>query len=91
MRLDDLAARLESAGDELASASTTMSLIDPGARALGADAPGRLGELGRAMHRRLAAALTARGQEAATHGARLAGTAQTLRLAATGYRDAEQA
>jgi len=90
MRLDDLASRLEMAGDELASASTTMTLIDPGARALGADLPGGLGELGRALHQRLATALTARGQEAAAHGARLADTAQTLRLAAAGYRDAER-
>lgn len=90
MRLDDLAERLDSAGDELATASTTLSLIDPGARVLGADAPGALGELGRDLHRRLATALTARGAEAAAHGARLAETAQALRQVAGGYRSAEQ-
>ena len=41
MRLDDLAGRLDAAGDELAGASTTMALADPGSRSLGGDAPGR--------------------------------------------------
>jgi hypothetical protein len=89
MRLDDLAARLDSAGDELAAASTTLSLIDPGARALGADAPGGLGELGRDLHRRIATALTARGAEAAAHGARFAETADALRQVAAAYRTAD--
>ena len=86
MRIDDLANRIDSAGDVLAGASTTISLIDPGARAFGADAVGGLGELGRALHRQVAAGLAARGREAAAHGARLADTAQALRLVADGYR-----
>jgi hypothetical protein len=90
MRLDDLAGRLETAGDELAGASTTMGLVDPGARAFGADAPGGLGELGRSLHQQLTTALTARGRESAAHGARLADTAQALRLVAAGYREVEQ-
>jgi hypothetical protein len=89
MRLEDLADRIDTAGDVLAGASTTMSLADPGARAFGADAAGRLGELGRALHRQFTSALTARGREAAAHGARLADTAQALRLVAAGYRGAD--
>ncbi|GAA3249619.1 hypothetical protein ACFO1B_52665 [Dactylosporangium siamense] len=89
MRLDDLAGRLEAAGDELAGASTTMALTDPGSRALGGDAPGGPGELGRALHRTLTTALTARSREASAHGIRFAETAEALRLAAHGYRAAD--
>ncbi|GGM34070.1 hypothetical protein ACFFX1_32950 [Dactylosporangium sucinum] len=89
MRLDDLAARLEAAGDELAATSTTMGLIDPGAAVLAADAPGGLGDLARDLHRDLTTALVARGRESAAHGARLADTAHTLRLVAANYREAD--
>ena len=89
MRIDDLAGRIDATGDVLANASTTLSLIDPGARAFGADAVGRLGELGRALHRQFVTGLAARGREAAAHGARLADTAQSLRLVADGYRGAD--
>jgi hypothetical protein len=91
MRLDDLADGLDAAGDELAGASTTVTLVDPGSRAFGADAPGALGELGRALHLRLSAALTARSREAAAHGARFADAAQSMRRVAEGYHDAEDA
>jgi hypothetical protein len=84
MRLDDLADALDAAGDELAGASTTVTLIDPGSRAFGADAPGALGELGRALHLRLSA-------ESAAHGARFADAAQSVRRVAEGYHDAEDA
>jgi hypothetical protein len=90
MRLEDLAHRLDSAADELAGASTTLSLIDPGSRALGADGPGALGSSARDLHRLLATALTARGAEAAAHGARLAETAHALRQVAAAYRAAEE-
>jgi hypothetical protein len=89
MRLNDLANRFDAVGDALAGASTTMSLIDPGARAFGADAPGRLGELGRTLHRQFTSALSDRGREAAAHGARLADTAHALRLTAGGLLDAD--
>lgn len=89
MRLDDLADRIDAAADALAGASTTMTLADPGARAFGGDAVGGLGELGRALHRQFAGALAARGREAAAHGARLADTAQAVRLVAGGYRGLE--
>ncbi|MEV0564391.1 hypothetical protein [Dactylosporangium sp. NPDC050588] len=89
MRLDDLADRLDATGDELAATSTTTALIDPGSGPLGGDAPGGPGELGRALHRTLTTALTARGREASTHGARLAETAEALRQAARSYRAAD--
>jgi hypothetical protein len=89
MRLEDLADRIDAAGDVLAGASTTMTLADPGPRPFGGDAAGGPGELGRALHRQLAAALTARGREAAAHGARLADVAQALRLVGSGYRGAD--
>ncbi|MDG6100695.1 hypothetical protein Daura_02870 [Dactylosporangium aurantiacum] len=86
MGLDDLAGRLDAAGDELAGASTTMALADPGSRAFGGDAPGAPGELGRALHRTLTTALTARAREASAHGIRLSETAEALRRAAQDYR-----
>ncbi|WP_432984907.1 hypothetical protein [Dactylosporangium sp. CA-233914] len=90
MRLEELARRLEEAGDELAGASTTLNIVDPGARVLGADSDGALGQLGRDLHRLLAAALTSRGREASAHGARLAETAHAVRRVAAEYRSAEE-
>ena len=89
MRLEDLARRLDSVADDLAGASTTLSLVDPGARAAGAEGTGALGRAGRDLHRLLAVGLTARGAEAAAHAARLAETAHALRRAAAGYAGAE--
>jgi hypothetical protein len=89
MRLEDLARRLDSAADELAGASTTLSLVDPGARAAGAEGTGALGRAGRDLHRLLATGLTARGAEAAAHAARLAETAHALRQASAAYESAE--
>jgi hypothetical protein len=89
MRLEELAQRLEAAGDELAGASTTINVIDPGARVFGADFDGALGQAGRDLHRLLAIALSARGREAAAHGGRLAETGHALRQAAAGYRGAD--
>ena len=89
MGIEDLVDRMDAAGDALAGASTTLSLSEPGARAFGADAAGGAGELGRALPREFATALAARGREAAAHGARLADTAQALRLVADSYRGAE--
>ncbi|GAA3448641.1 hypothetical protein [Dactylosporangium matsuzakiense] len=90
MRLDELANRLELAGDQLAAASTTITVIDPGPRSLGADTAGALGQAGRELHRILAIALSARSRETAAHGARLAETGQALRAAAGAYRAADE-
>jgi len=91
MRLDDLADELDAVGDELARASTTMTLADPGARPFGADAAGALGELGRALHLRLSTVLADRSRESAAHGARFGDAAQSVRQVADGFRDVEDA
>lgn len=90
MTLHDLAGRVAAAGDDLTGAGGRLAALDPGARAFGADATGVLGDLGRTLHERYAAALTARSREAAAHGARLVDLADSLRTAATGYADVEQ-
>lgn len=90
MGLHELAGRAGAAGEEMARVAAVLVGCDPGPGAFGAHAPGRLGELGRELHARCAAALTARAREAAAHGARLADTAAALRLASAGYRDAER-
>ncbi len=90
MGLHDLAGRLAAAGDGLGDAGARLGALDPGAEAFGADATGGLGELGRALHDTCAGALATRSRESAAHGARLVDLADTLRLAAAGYADAEQ-
>jgi hypothetical protein len=91
MRIGQLADRLERAGDRLTAGAGALVDADPGAGAFGADAPGRLGEVGRMLHHRLGVALTARAREAAAHGARLADTADVLRAAVERYHEAESA
>ncbi|ASW53262.1 hypothetical protein [Plantactinospora sp. KBS50] len=59
--------------------------------ALAADAPGRLGELGRAVHARWTAALDARVREAHAVAADLATTADAVRDAAHGYAGTDHA
>lgn len=85
MALGDLAARFATAGSELAVVAATLPGHDPGADAFGAAATGRLGVLGRELHRAYLVALDARAHEAAAHGARLSTTADALTRAATGY------
>jgi len=89
MEIDELAHRVTSVAEEVTGAAARLGLTDPGARAFGVDAPGRLGELGHALHATWSAALAAREREAAGHGARLTDLAGALGRAADGYRDAE--
>ncbi|HEY3011069.1 MAG TPA: hypothetical protein VGJ63_23855 [Micromonosporaceae bacterium] len=88
--LHDLARRLDGAADALARAGAALEGLAIDARVFGADVPGRLGEAGRAMHARWASALAARIREAAAAGARVSDTAQTVRVAAASYRDADE-
>jgi hypothetical protein len=90
MEIDELAHRVTAVAEEVTGAAARLGLADPGARAFGADGPGRLGDLGRALHMTWNAALAAREREAAGHGARLTDLAGALGQAAEGYRDAEQ-
>jgi hypothetical protein len=89
MRLDQVADRLDAAGAELTGASVALSGLEPVPRTFGATAGGRLGELGRMLHRQCSSALAARTREAAAHGARLTDTAQVLRGVAAGYAAAD--
>jgi hypothetical protein len=91
MALDDFAARLAAAGAELATAAAALPGHDPGADAFGAAATGRLGALGRELHRAYLVALDARAREASAHAARLTATAEALARAATGYVAADDA
>jgi hypothetical protein len=89
MRLGELANGFASAGERLASVGSTLVGADPGADAFGADAPGRIGEVGRLLHELWGSALSARSREAAAHAARLVDTAEALTVAAGRYQDIE--
>jgi len=87
----DIPARLTEAGAGLAAVAAALPRADPGAAAFGADATGRLGDLGRDLHRCLVAALDARSREARAGEARLAGLADSVARAGTAYEDADHA
>jgi hypothetical protein len=91
MRLGQLADDFVSAGDRLASVGSLLGGADPGAGAFGAEAPGRVGEVGRLLHGLWSSALSARAREAAAQAARLVDTAEALDAADVRYRDAEHA
>ena len=91
MRLDQMSGAMAQAAGRLDAAGGALLQVDPGATAFGADAPGRLGELGRMLHNRLTAALTDRAREAAAHSARLADTADLLGTVLGRYRDTDDA
>lgn len=91
MEIDELALRVGVLGDEVAAVAPALARSDPGPTAFAGDAAGRIGELGRALHGRYAAALTARQRESAAVGARLTDLAGALRAAAAGYREVEDA
>ncbi|HEY7176843.1 MAG TPA: hypothetical protein VH442_18180 [Micromonosporaceae bacterium] len=89
MELDDLERRLDTAAGRLARAASALPRLDPGARAFGADGPGRLGELGRAMSAQFTAALDARDRQAAAAGDAVGTLGAGMRHAAAGYRDVD--
>ncbi|SCG63460.1 hypothetical protein [Micromonospora halophytica] len=84
-----LAARLEEASATLAVLSRTVTAADPAHPAFGADAPGRPGEIGRALHRQWTTATGDRAREASAAAARLAAAASAVRSAADRYADAD--
>jgi len=77
------------ASDSLADTSARIASTNPGAPLFGAFAPGRLGELGRAMHHQLVDALTSQADAAAAHGARYADLAVNLRAMLSNHDDAD--
>lgn len=89
MRIGQLADRLESAGNRLTAGAGALADTDPGARVFGADQPGRLGVVGRALHQRWSGAIGGREREAAAHGARLVDAADLLRTAASRYESVD--
>ncbi|WP_089252538.1 hypothetical protein [Asanoa hainanensis] len=84
--LGPAAARLDALAVHLGG---SPAAFDPGPRAFGADLPGRLGELGRELHGRWSAELSAGADTAAMLAARLTETATTLRAASSGYAGVE--
>jgi hypothetical protein len=89
VRIGQLADRLEGAGNRLAAGAGALADTDPGASVFGADQPGRLGAVGRALHQRCSVALGGREREAAAHGARLVDAADLLRTAASRYESTD--
>jgi hypothetical protein len=90
MELEEVAGRVDRLATAVAGAPVRLAHADPGARAFAGDGPGALFALGRDLHEQWVAALAAREREAAAHGARLTDMADRLRLAADGYRAAEE-
>ena len=88
--LTSAAGRLDAAASAMASASRALGEAGLPAGAFGADAPGRLGELGRALHGRWLTTTGERSREAAALGARLSDAASALRVAAAGYAASDE-
>ncbi|MFC4148860.1 hypothetical protein ACFO0M_21615 [Micromonospora mangrovi] len=89
--LRTLAARLDEASAVLATLAHTVTASDPPHPAFGAHAPGRPGEIGRALHRQWTTATGDRAREASAAAARLAAAAAALRSAADRYSDTDDA
>jgi hypothetical protein len=77
---------LRHAGEQLDDAAARLRVLDPGAGVFG-DGPGRLGELGRDLHRQWQRCLDARAREAHAHAARLVEVADAVRRAGAGYAE----
>ncbi|MEU8045492.1 hypothetical protein AB0B71_15275 [Micromonospora echinofusca] len=86
-----LAARLDEASETMTTVSRTVTAGDPAQTAFGADAPGRPGEIGRALHRQWTAATGDRAREAHVAAQRLAAVAAAVRAAADHYADVDRA
>lgn len=89
--LRELATRFDEAATALTAAGRRLAHLEPPASSFGAGGPGRLGEVGCALHRQWLAAFGARGREAAAASARLADVASALRAIAADYSDVDDA
>lgn len=90
--IDDLserAARLDGAGAAITAAAAGLTGRSAGPGRFGADAPGRVGEIGRALHARWTAALCDREREARTLAEELSDLSCALRRAAAAYADTD--
>lgn len=86
-----LSARLDEASSTLTTLSHTVTASDPAQAAFGADAPGRPGEIGRALHRQWATATDDRAREARAAAGRIAAAASAIREAADRYAEVDRA
>ncbi|MER7455674.1 hypothetical protein [Micromonospora sp. NPDC126480] len=86
-----LAARLDAASETLAGLSRAIPATDPAQAAFGADAAGRPGEIGRALHRQWTTATGDRAREAYAAALRLAAAASAVRETADRYADVDRA
>ncbi|MET8089625.1 hypothetical protein [Micromonospora sp. NPDC005220] len=86
-----LAARLDEASATLTMVSHTVTASDPAQAAFGADAPGRPGEIGRALHRQWTTATDDRAREARAAAGRLAAAAAAVREATDRYTEVDRA
>ncbi|MEU3452443.1 hypothetical protein ABZ671_02385 [Micromonospora sp. NPDC006766] len=86
-----LATRLDEASATLATLSRTVTATDPPHPAFGAQADGRPGEIGRALHRQWTSATGDRAREAHAAATRLAAAASALRDAADRYAATDDA
>ena len=89
MELEELSRDVDAATAHLERVTRRLALFDDGRRTFGADGPGQLGSLGRALSALQAGALTARAHEAARAGVVAADLADGLRRAAPEYREVE--
>lgn len=83
--------RLDEAADRLSATAPAALHLAPPASAFGVDAPGCLGELGRALYAEVVAATTDRGREARVAAGWLAETADALRTAGDAYAASDEA
>lgn len=90
-QLRQIADRLDDAAATLTEVAYAVTATDPAHPAFGAGAAGRLGEIGRALHRQWCAATAARAREATETAARITTTADAVRIAGSRYADADQA
>ncbi|HET6214527.1 MAG TPA: hypothetical protein VFE14_16795 [Micromonosporaceae bacterium] len=87
--LPELSAAADAAAATLTRAAAELDRLDLPASAGLAAVPGRLGELGEALHAQLSAAVAARAREAAAHAVRFADAGQVLRVVVAGYAETD--
>jgi hypothetical protein len=87
--MDGLVDPWDSAADALMTVRHSLPLLAASPDAFGGDEAGRPGRLGRELHGHWAAVLDARAREAADAAARLAETADAVRLARRRYAETD--
>jgi hypothetical protein len=83
-------AALRGTADVLGDVGQRVPTVDPGARAFGADGPGRLGDVGRELYVQWQRALDARAREAQEHAARVHELASLVARAVGGFIEANE-